>query len=200
MMNWFDIAVIISLLVAFFTGYRKGLVMQLAGLFTIILAAIFGGKLAKIILPELQKIFDSMSPHVASVFSYIVAFAAIALTISIVAKLIQGLFVAVNLNFVNRILGSMVALASVMLIFSLLLNLALMLDSQERVIKREIKENSFFYKRVQVVGPSIVPYLNKETWEKYIPENYRKQMEESTVSPTQIDSVFQKNNFKTDTI
>ena len=48
-MNWFDILIGILLLLAVVNGYRKGLIMQLVGLATLILAAIFGGRLAEII-------------------------------------------------------------------------------------------------------------------------------------------------------
>ncbi len=198
MMNWFDIVIVIALLVAFFNGYRKGLVMQLAGLVTVILAAVFGGRLARIILPELQNFFENMSPNVATVLSYIIAFMGIALVISLIAGVIQGLFKVVNLNFINRLLGSIIALATTMIVLSLLLNLVLMLDSQQRIIKPEIKENSFFYEKVQAVVPAIVPYLNKETFEKYVPENYREQIEENQPKAAQVDSAFQDRYFETD--
>lgn len=55
-----------------------------------------------------------------------------------------------------------------MVILSILLNLVLMIDKNEIIIKKEIKENTFFYERVEAVVPAIVPYLDKDVWEKYI--------------------------------
>lgn len=202
MLNWFDIVVLIFLLIAFINGYRKGLVMMLAGLVTVVLAAVFGGKLAKIILPQLLKLFD-MSPNVANVLSYVAAFLAIAIIISLIGRLIQKTFEAVNLSFINRISGSVVALGTVMVLLSVLLNLVLMLDADEKLIKPDVKQKSFFYERVQAVVPAIVPYLNRDVWENYIPEKYRQQIEKeknNSEKGNSIDSTFQKKYFQTDSI
>lgn len=205
MLNWFDLIVLILLLIAFVNGYRKGLVMMLAGLATVILAAIFGGKLAVRILPELQKLFD-MSPQLANVLSYVAAFLAIAVVLGLVAALVQKIFETVNLNFVNRLLGSVVSVATTTIVLSILLNLVLMLDSGERMIKPDVKEKSFFYERIQAVVPAIVPYLDKKMWEEFVPEKYRKQIEsydgEQLVPGTgnPIDSAFQRKYFETDSI
>ncbi len=205
MLNWFDLIILILLLIAFINGYRKGLVMMLAGLVTVILAAIFGGKLAVRILPELQKLFD-MSPQLANVLSYVAAFLAIAVVLGLVAALVQKIFETVNLNFVNRLLGSVVSVATTTIVLSILLNLVLMLDSGERMIKPDVKEKSFFYERIQAVVPAIVPYLDKKMWEEFVPEKYRKQIEsydgEQLVPGTgnPIDSAFQRKYFETDSI
>lgn len=205
MLNWFDIVILVFLLIAFINGYRKGLVTMLVGLATVILAAVFGGKLAARILPELQNLFD-MSPQVANVLSYVAAFFLIAIVVSLAGKMVQKIFESVNLSFVNRLLGSVISLATAMVVCSILLNLVLMLDFNEKLIKPEVKKESFFYDRVRVVVPAIVPYLDKEIWEEYVPEKYRKQIEGSgntndiSGNGQTIDSTFQKKHFDTDSI
>lgn len=172
MLNWFDILVSIALVTALINGYRKGLVMQMVGLVSILLAAVFGGKVAKIILPELIRVLN-ISPNVAGVLSYIAAFALIAIVMYTIGNMIQKFLQAVNLNFVNRILGSIIGAATTMVVLSILLNLVLMIDPYKKIIKPEIRGKAFFYERVQSVIPAIVPYLNREVWEQYIPEKYR---------------------------
>ncbi|HHV84864.1 MAG TPA: CvpA family protein [Petrimonas sp.] len=199
MLNWFDLLVLIFLIVAFINGYRKGLVTMLVGLVTVILAAVFAGKLADTLLPHIQKMFGS-SPQVATVLSYVAAFVAIGAVVSIIGFLIQKLFESVNLNFINRILGSVVSIGTTVVVLSILLNLILMLDRKEKIIKPEIKQKSFFYERVRVAVPAIVPYLNKETWEEYVPEKYREQLENNMGTGQPIDSAFQKKYFETDSI
>lgn len=205
MLNWFDIVILVFLLIAFINGYRKGLVTMLVGLATVILAAVFGGKLAARVLPELQNLFD-MSPQAANVLSYVAAFFLIAIVVSLAGKMVQKIFESVNLSFVNRLLGSVISLATAMVVCSILLNLVLMLDFNEKLIKPEVKKESFFYDRVRVVVPAIVPYLDKEIWEEYVPEKYRKQIEGSgntndiSGNGQTIDSTFQKKHFDTDSI
>ena len=205
MLNGFDLIILIFLLVAFVNGYRKGLVMMLVGLATVILAAVFAGKLAVTVLPYLQKTFD-FSPQVTHVLSYVAAFLAIAAVVSLIGFLVQKVFESVNLNFINRILGGVVSMGTTVVVLSILLNLILMLDGEEKIIKPNIKQKSFFYEKVRVAVPAIVPYLNKEMWEEFVPEKYRKQIENSgsinydTENGQPIDSAFQKKYFETDSI
>ncbi len=205
MLNGFDLIILIFLLVAFVNGYRKGLVMMLVGLATVILAAVFAGKLAVTVLPYLQKTFD-FSPQVIHVLSYVAAFLAIAAVVSLIGFLVQKVFESVNLNFINRILGGVVSMGTTVVVLSILLNLILMLDGEEKIIKPNIKQKSFFYEKVRVAVPAIVPYLNKEVWEEFVPEKYRKQIENSgsinydTENGQPIDSAFQKKYFETDSI
>lgn len=198
-MNWFDLFVIVLLIIAFIRGYRKGLIMQLVGLASIVLAAIFGGNLAAKILPWINETLN-LSPGFAGVLSFVIAFGIIASVISLIGVLLQKFIDVVFLSFFNRILGSVIAIGTMMVFLSIILNLVLMLDTNESFIKEEIKEESFFFERVEAVVPAIVPYLNQDFMEDYIPENYRKEIESKSDSiyrniPGIIDSTFQQKHF-----
>ena len=201
-MNWFDIITALMLFLALINGYRKGFIMQLAGLAAIILAAVFSGKLAHHILPELNRFID-ISPNFARVLSFIIAFGLIAFVISLIGRLLHRFVDIVLLSFVNRLMGSIIAMGIMMVVLSIILNLVLMLDHEENIIKNEVKKESFFYERVESVVPAIVPYLDKEFWNEYIPESYKEQIENKTDSilrtaPTlhRIDSIYQQRHFK----
>lgn len=194
MTNWFDIITIFLLIFALIKGYKKGLIMQVTGLLTIILSAVFGGKVAKVILPYLQNFFQDLPNNIATVISYAVAFVCIGLIISLIARTIQNLFKAANLSFINRILGSVISLSTTMIVLSLIINLVLLVDFREKIIKPNIKETSFFYKPVQSIIPAIVPYLNKDALAKLAPKDNK------ITNPIKIDSVFQQKHFETDSI
>lgn len=203
-MNWFDFTAGIFLIIALINGYRKGIVMQLVGFSTIILAAIFGGRLATIILPELNKLLD-ISPNVAHVLSYIFAFVAIAIVISLIGRAINKFIDVVHLSFINRVFGSVISIATTMVLLSIVLNLVLTLDPEEKLIKKETKESSYLFKPVESVVPAIVPYLNKDVWNKYVPEKYRDEIERKSDSlqqyppdAVQVDSNFQQRHFNVD--
>lgn len=180
-MSWFDILISLILLASFVRGMRKGLVMQLAGFAAIIIGAIFAGKVAKIIVPFLINTIN-ISVNVAGVISYILAFIVIAIGVNFIGKMIHGLFDAMHISFLNKILGAVIGVGSTMVILSILLNLAVILDPEGEVVTEKIKSETFFYSRVQVVVPTIVPYLNKDLWEKYVPEQFK--LEELDVDST----------------
>lgn len=205
MLNGFDIIVLIVLVVAFIKGYKKGLISMLIGLAIIVLAAIFGGTLANIFLPEINKILD-ISPQWANTLSYVSAFLIIAVVLTLVGHFIQKVFDAVNLSFVNRLGGSVISIGSAMVVLSILLNLLLFVDSGEKLIKPNVKKESFFYERVKAVVPAIVPYLNISSWDEILPQDIKKQLDtldkvlESTQQGASIDSNYQKQYFETDSI
>ena len=202
MTNWFDLTVGILLLVVVINGYRKGLIMQLVGLAILVLSAIFGGRVAEMILPHLTG-WVNLSPEAARVLSFLLAFAAIAIALTLVGKLIQGFFDLVLLSFLNRLGGAVIAAGTMMLFLSILLNLVLLLDRSETVITPQIKQDSFFYSRVETVVPAIVPHLNSRLWDEYVPKSYREEIEKKSDSLYQsipegqpVDSSYQKRYFE----
>ena len=200
-MSWFDLLIALLLLIALVNGYRKGLIMQLVGLATLVLAAIFGGRLAEKILPEIHRLIE-ISPDAARVLSFVLAFALIAIVLSLVGKMLQQFIDVVLLSFINRLSGAVIALGTMMLLLSIILNLVLLLDKEQVVIKKEIREESFFFERVEAVVPALVPYLNQALWDGFIPEKYREEIEKKSDSLYQslpdsnpIDSAYQQRYF-----
>ena len=202
MMNWFDLIAGILLLIAVVNGYRKGLIMQLIGLAILVISAIFGGRVAQNILPHIAE-WGNISPEAARVLSFILAFSAIAVGLTLVGRLLQKFIDVVLLSFINRLAGAAIAAGTMMLFLSILLNLILLLDKNESIITPDIKKESFFFKRIEVVVPAIVPHLKKEFWDEYIPERYREEVEKKSDSlynsfpekSISVDSNYQKQYF-----
>lgn len=196
MLNWFDILITIALITAFASGFRQGLIRQLINLCGLILGVVFAGQTAKIILPWLLQI--THIPHnIASVVSYLMAFAIIMAIIALLGSIIQKFIAIIHLGFFNKLLGSMVSIGTATVVLSLILNVVLMLDPKEKIIKKETKEDSFFFERIQIVIPAIVPYLNKEVWKQYIPEQQKETIQ--TFSPTlqnNLNQIFISNSYR----
>jgi membrane protein required for colicin V production len=173
-MNWFDIVIAFFLIIAFLDGYRKGLIMQLVILAGVLIAVIFSGKLAAVIQPTLERITE-FTPETLHAASYILSFIAIAIVAVIVGSIIEKIIDIVFLGFFNRILGAITAMATTLIIFSLAINLLLILDTDNQIFSKRTKDESFFFNRVEMVVPAIVPYLNRELWERYLPEIEREE-------------------------
>ncbi len=171
-MNWFDITISLILLGALIRGMQKGLTMQLAGLVAITIGAIFAGKTAHILLPYLLKTIN-ISANVAIVLSYVLAFLIIVFAIKLVGKMLHSLIEALHIGFLNKILGAIVGVISASFILSILLNLAVVLDPEEKLMTSNIKSDTYFYSKIEKVIPIIVPYLKKEVWEKFIPKQFK---------------------------
>ena len=104
-MSWFDIIIALLLLASFVRGIRKGLIMQLAGFAAIILGAIFAGKAAEAIEPFLLNTVN-ISRNVGMVISYILAFIVIVFGVRLIGNMLHGLFKALHISILNKILGA----------------------------------------------------------------------------------------------
>lgn len=198
MNNWFDIIVLVILVIAFFKGIKKGVIRMLVELSIIVVATIFGGKLASNILPELEKI-TNLSDQWTSVVSYVIAFAIIAVALTLIGNIIQKLINLVSLTFINRIAGGIISMSISVILISILINIILIIDINKDIFKPDMISKSFFFDRVQSVVPAITPYLDNEEIEKFIPEKYIREIEHSN-SNGKIDSTFQRQYFETDSL
>jgi Uncharacterized membrane protein, required for colicin V production len=157
-MNWFDLVVLILVLLALIKGFFSGFVMQIAMLAGLILGAIFAGKLSELIAPELIKLTD-VSPHIMAPLSYIVAFIAILVALFFAGKLVESFIKAVKLNTFNRIAGALFCSLKWIVLFSILLNLLVEFDRDKKIIKEDIRENAITYSVVSEVAQTVIPYL-----------------------------------------
>lgn len=174
-MNWFDIVCGIILLAAFLGGMKKGFIMQMAKFAGILAAILFASKLAKIIMPTVTDLF-SLSARTAPAVSYLASFILLVIIVMVVGKSMQSIFEKVYLGGLNKLLGGVFSVFTSILILSMVLNLILMVDKREKIIKHEIRQNAILYPTVKMVAPAVAPFLKKEVWQKYLPKQQQKEM------------------------
>jgi membrane protein required for colicin V production len=165
-MNWFDLIVIILVLVSLGKGAFSGLVMQVASLAGLVLGAIFAGQLSALVAPELIRLTDA-SPHIIGPLSYIVAFIAILVGLFFAGKLVESFVEALQMNFLNRLAGAVFCCAKWVVLFSILLNLLVELDQNKVLIKEDVREKSYTYPYITKISQTVIPYLRFD-WVKEI--------------------------------
>lgn len=156
--NWFDLLVVILVVATFIKGLFSGLVMQIATLAGIILGAVFAGKLAEIMAPELINLTDA-SPHIIAPLSYAVAFLIILIALFFAGKLLESFVDALKMTALNRLAGALFCSAKWIVVFSILLNLLVEFDQNKSIIKKDIREDSHTYPLVSEVSKVVIPYL-----------------------------------------
>ena len=157
-LNWFDIVVILLILITLIKGFFSGLIMQVATLAGIILGAIFAGKLSEFIAPELIKLTDA-SPHIIGPLSYIVAFMAIIVALFFTGKMIESFMNALAMNTLNKLAGAVFCAAKWIILLSILLNLIVEFDQDKKIIKEDARNNSYTYPLISEVAKTVIPYL-----------------------------------------
>lgn len=157
-MNWFDILVVLIVVLTLIRGAFSGLIMQVATLAGIILGAVFAGKLSEYIAPELITLTDA-SPHIVGPLSYIVAFVAILIALYFVGKLLESFADAIKLSALNRLGGALFCCAKWIILFSILLNLVVEFDQNKKIIREDVWESSYTYPLISGVAKVVIPYL-----------------------------------------
>ncbi len=165
-MNWFDLTVIILVLVTLGKGAFSGLVMQVASLAGLVLGAIFAGQLSALVAPELIRLTDA-SPHIIGPLSYIVAFIAILVGLFFAGKLVESFVEALQMNSLNRLAGAVFCCVKWVVLFSILLNLLVEFDQNKVLIKEDVREKSYTYPYITKISQTVIPYLRFD-WVKEI--------------------------------
>ncbi|MFR9166060.1 MAG: CvpA family protein [Dysgonomonas sp.] len=157
-MTWFDIIIIILVIASFIRGCISGLVKQLASLAGIIIGAVFAGQVAKFLSPHILQITD-LPDYVVNPLSYLVAFVLILIGFLFLGRMVHSLVEALKMGSLNRLAGAVFSVAKWLIVASILLNVIVEFDQKEKIITKQIKEESQTYPYVEAITPYFIPFL-----------------------------------------
>lgn len=158
-LTWFDIIISVIVILSLLKGYMSGLVMQIASLAGLLCCAFFAGKIAALISPYLISITD-VSDYLIKPLSYLFAFILIMIVFLLIGKFIEGFMKVIRINTLNKLIGSVFSVAKWLILTSILLNILVGLDPNQRIIKSEIKEKSHSYHYIKNIAPYFIPFLS----------------------------------------
>ncbi|MDP6569886.1 MAG: CvpA family protein [Candidatus Marinimicrobia bacterium] len=140
--------IVIALILGYFTfnGLRHGFIEEMARLISLIGGFILASKFHQQLLPILQPYFSEGSVRVT--VAYLLVFVASAVTITIIAKILQKFIELVLLGWLNRVLGLLLGMLKGFLIVSLLIfiiqAIPLKLD-ENHTIRQKLENDSVMY-------------------------------------------------------
>ena len=155
-MNWFDVVIILLLVIGFVLGYKDGMVRKLIGVFGFILAVYLSIKFA----PQAGQFIDGafgIEYYLAELIGGAVIFFLVILITAIIKRVVHP-FDKVN-NLINQILGAVVGTGQMLLFISALLLLLNIFNFPSG----KLKNDSFLHGKVLKVIPSIINYVKGYT-------------------------------------
>ena len=174
-MSVIDIILGLILLVAFYTGLKKGLFVTLASLIGLILGvygAIYFSHYASSFLSD----FFNWGEQTTNLAAFAITFLAIVFIISLAGKLLTKVANFAALGFINKLAGGVFNALKIAFIVSVVF---MFINASTAVsgflISEEKKESSKLYKPVASIAPALLPQLLAEV------ENYSKTMKLDTV-------------------
>jgi len=159
-MSWFDVVISFIVILSLIVGFISGFVKQLASLVGIVAGVLFSGQLALKINPVLHRFLTETPDRIIQVISYIVAFLAIFIIFTLVGLIIRKMLKLLQLNIIDHMAGSVFCALKWLLVASVFLNVILVLDVKQRIIKPDVRENSLSYPYIKSITSYFIPFLD----------------------------------------
>lgn len=156
-MNWFDLFILIVVAYCALSGYKSGLIRQLASLVGFATAAILSGQISTIIEPHIKKA-SNIPEYLVDSLSYALSFLVIMIFFYILGRMLESIVKSIKMGTLNRIGGSVLCLAKWVLVVSIILNIIIRIDNKKQ-LTNNIEKDSISYRYIQPIAPSIIPYL-----------------------------------------
>lgn len=148
-MSILDLILSIFLFLGLFNGFRKGLTSQLAGLISVLILLMFGGAIAKILknfLLENQVVSEAW----IGIVSYGLTGVLVFLSLSIVAKLLNGIIKSIGLGILEKIGGAGLGFIKVFFIMTLFFYFFFPVNSKLGIIPQNSLSESFILNFVKI--------------------------------------------------
>lgn len=154
-MTWLDILILLPLLIGLVIGIKRGLIIELTNLISIIAGVVCARLLSAPVAAWIAQQF-TWPEAVCSVVAYTLLFLISTIILYLLGKLLTKLFKAVKLGWLNRLLGGVFGLAKYAIIVLFVVLCVHQLDTQFQFLQEDLKEESVVYK-------AVIP-LSENTW------------------------------------
>ena len=159
-MNNLDIILIVAMIVGFAIGYFKGLISQLtfvAGIVLGLFQSVLFYKAASVRIASLTG-WDEI---ICSILAFVSIIAMVLLAVKILGWLLQMLLNAINIGFIDKILGALFSCAISMMLIVGAANASHSLSLGIAVFDKTTQEDSTLYKYVQDATFSLIGEVKK---------------------------------------
>ena len=158
-MNYIDIVLGILLVLSAVSGFRKGLVVELASLAALILGIWGAMKFSYITSEFLVENFDWKWDHL-NIVSFVITFVVIVILVHIVGSTVNKMVETVMLGFVNKLAGLVFGLLKAAIILSIILVVFDKIDEDMELLSSETKAESRMYEPIRNLAPTIFPFID----------------------------------------
>lgn len=160
-MNYIDIILLILIILAAISGFKKGLVAEVASLAALILGIWGAIEFSYITSDFLVENFDLQTEYL-NIISFVVTFVVIVILVHIVGNVVNKMLETVMLGFVNKLAGLVFGVLKSVLILSIILVVFDKIDEDVHILQEKTKANSRMYEPIRSFAPSIFPFI--ENW------------------------------------
>jgi membrane protein required for colicin V production len=156
--NYLDIIICIPVAWGLFKGFMKGLILEVAMLFSLLGAIWVAVNFSDFISRQLHDRFGWTTTYLP-VIAFVILFIGVLVGVYALAKLLEKTVDAASLGPFNKILGALFGGFKFVLILSVVFFLIDAVEDSLPMISLEKKSKSLLYKPVAAVAPVVIPGL-----------------------------------------
>lgn len=156
--NLLDIIFLVPLLLFAYNGFKKGIVIEVAGLVALILGLYFAFYFSGFTADLLNNWFTLEAKYVAAI-AFILTFIVVVLVVVSVGKLLEKVIDILLLGFFNKLAGAVFGILKGALILSILIFIINYFDEGRRVFTKELCQKSIFYEPVESIAPTLYSWV-----------------------------------------
>ena len=158
-MNYIDIVLVLLLVFSAISGFRKGLIVELASLAALILGIWGAIEFSDVTSNFLVENFHLKSDHL-NIISFIVTFVVIVILVHIVGSVVNKMVETVMLGFLNKLAGMVFGIVRAALILSIVLVVFDKIDEDVEILSPKVKSESRMYEPIRNLAPSLFPFID----------------------------------------
>lgn len=159
-MNFIDIIILIPVAWFAFSGFRKGLIIEVATLVGLFLG-IYAGVYFSDYVSGLMVSWFGFNSRYSSLISFTIVFLGVIILMYLLAKSLEKVVNLTALGVLNKIAGAFFGALKMIFIISLLIYIFNKIDVQQRLLKKETKDRSLLYNPISNIALIAVPRLRE---------------------------------------
>lgn len=143
-MGVLDIVFIIPIVWLAYKGFEKGLIIELATLFALLLGIFVSLYFSDVTAEFLRESFGMKTKYL-SLISFIVTFVLVVIAVNLIGKLIEKLVNVAALGFINKAFGGLFGVLKAVIFLSFIIFFIEKVDKKKVILTEEFTSNSLFY-------------------------------------------------------
>ena len=157
-MNFFDALICVPLIYGAWTGFRKGLIFEVAMIIGLIAGVYLGFKFSDLIFNFLSGLID-VNRIVLHITSFLIVFATILIIFIFYARLMEAVLKITSLNLINKLAGMLLGVVKFAFAVSVIFSLIKPFEGKMDLIPEQSRKESFLYPYILKTSSFISPVI-----------------------------------------
>jgi len=163
-LNYLDILLAVLLILFAWSGYKKGLIIEIATLAALVLGIYFAWFFSGFVAEKLTDYFTIKDKYLG-IISFIVTFLGVILLVMLLGKLLEKIIDVLLLGFLNKLAGAIFGILKGALFISIFIFIVAYVSSGNHFFNKETRQTSILYSPIASIAPALYSWVSLERFD-----------------------------------